>query len=502
MSPIGVTYKSSILNKNDIEEKPVKGNKKIEQQTQTYAEDFEEENNISENEEYGGNIEEGSSPTEQEEEEECEMSDTHNSNINTKRSSNRVSNNSINPSSKRASQMSVKSSHSSNYNTISPKRKSNMSQKAKLNSLEEDIKKNNNNNNKPPKVNNPSNKTEAVNSNNNEVKEEEKEKAPKQQQESNNNNNNDDEIDVVEDAFEFDEGEEEKVRNINRPITDKEYETVCALCIESMITELIEDEEEEEMGKLGLMIDTNVQKPPEQSLNSKIRKSIAEVQNVYLNKIDDMPKSRRASKMAEEIEKKADELREQDKNEKDQGKKEQKKQEKKDDEEVKKVNIDDDDELKKLAEIPSPDPMSEIILPDSNGNPQPQEAPPPALEVKTVPKRMATPIMEEDDDEEEEPDEAEEVDVNKKYANVFNDPITRAFLKAYMIKNFQEESIIFWETVKELEDIAKRVSKPQRKEYCQEIFDKFIKEGSEMEININASLRIKITDRIKKHVYL
>lgn len=83
---------------------------------------------------------------------------------------------------------------------------------------------------------------------------------------------------------------------------------------------------------------------------------------------------------------------------------------------------------------------------------------------------------------------------------MFHDPVIRVFLKAYLIKSFQEESIIFWEMVKELELLRNKIPNQKKIDYVQEIYDKFIKDGSEMEININASMKKMITSRLKKFV--
>lgn len=85
---------------------------------------------------------------------------------------------------------------------------------------------------------------------------------------------------------------------------------------------------------------------------------------------------------------------------------------------------------------------------------------------------------------------------------IFNDPITRSYLKMFMAKSLQDESIIFWETINELEEIQNTISKQKKIEYCEEIYNRFIKEGSEMEININATMRNKITNKKNNHVFI
>lgn len=86
--------------------------------------------------------------------------------------------------------------------------------------------------------------------------------------------------------------------------------------------------------------------------------------------------------------------------------------------------------------------------------------------------------------------------------DILNDPITRAFLKAYMIKCYQEESIVFWEIVHELKDISNRITKKERKRYCKEIYDTFISDGSKMEININSDMKNRIKETLKRNVYI
>lgn len=85
---------------------------------------------------------------------------------------------------------------------------------------------------------------------------------------------------------------------------------------------------------------------------------------------------------------------------------------------------------------------------------------------------------------------------------IFSDPITRSYLKKFMAKYLQEESIVFWETINELEDIQDKLPKEKRIQYCEEIYNKFIKEGSEMEININSTMRSKIANKKQKNVYI
>lgn len=101
-----------------------------------------------------------------------------------------------------------------------------------------------------------------------------------------------------------------------------------------------------------------------------------------------------------------------------------------------------------------------------------------------------TPITERDDYRDMQPND------------ILNDPITRAFLKAYMIKCYQEESIVFWEIVHELKDIANRITKKERKRYCKEIYDTFISDGSKMEININSDMKNRIKESLKRNVYI
>lgn len=80
---------------------------------------------------------------------------------------------------------------------------------------------------------------------------------------------------------------------------------------------------------------------------------------------------------------------------------------------------------------------------------------------------------------------------------IFNDPITRSYMKEYMAKCLQEESIVFWETINELQNIENELSEEQKQKYCNEIYNKFIKDCSECEININASMKSKINEKLK-----
>lgn len=89
---------------------------------------------------------------------------------------------------------------------------------------------------------------------------------------------------------------------------------------------------------------------------------------------------------------------------------------------------------------------------------------------------------------------------SQSYTLIFQDPITRSYLRVYMAKMLQDESIIFWETINELEDIERNLNEEKKEEYCQLIYDRFIKDGSEMEININSSMKNKITQKLKKNV--
>lgn len=84
----------------------------------------------------------------------------------------------------------------------------------------------------------------------------------------------------------------------------------------------------------------------------------------------------------------------------------------------------------------------------------------------------------------------------EKCNKILSDPIFRAFFKAYLTKNFQTESILFWEAIFELEDIDEKVTKAERIKYIKEVYDLFIKEGSRMEININHDIRKNIEEKV------
>lgn len=85
---------------------------------------------------------------------------------------------------------------------------------------------------------------------------------------------------------------------------------------------------------------------------------------------------------------------------------------------------------------------------------------------------------------------------------LITDPISRIFLRAYMLTLLQGESIIFWEAVDELERLIPKLNSSKLRKYCKEIYDKFIVDGSDMEININAKMKKKIKEAIAESVYI
>lgn len=85
---------------------------------------------------------------------------------------------------------------------------------------------------------------------------------------------------------------------------------------------------------------------------------------------------------------------------------------------------------------------------------------------------------------------------------LITDPISRIFLRAYMLTLLQGESIIFWEAVDELERLIPKLNNSKLRKYCKEIYEKFIVDGSDMEININAKMKKKIKEEIAESVYI
>lgn len=84
------------------------------------------------------------------------------------------------------------------------------------------------------------------------------------------------------------------------------------------------------------------------------------------------------------------------------------------------------------------------------------------------------------------------------YYQILEEPITRAYLKLFMKTLLQEESILFWEEVSEYKNYVDRkrpgvkFTKTEMQKRADNIYNVYIKDGSEYEVNISAAMKKEI----------
>lgn len=84
------------------------------------------------------------------------------------------------------------------------------------------------------------------------------------------------------------------------------------------------------------------------------------------------------------------------------------------------------------------------------------------------------------------------------YYQILEEPITRAYLKLFMKTLLQEESILFWEEVSEYKSYVDRkrpgvkFTKGEMQKRADNIYNVYIKDGSEYEVNISAAMKKEI----------